>query len=106
MAKNAIGMAIVCEEYGAKFFANGAAPSGALEHPGTLKDPGRVRESWRALLTPEEKKKYFFKFNVDGLMWGDYQSRMQGYATARQNQGFDREESKGMGGGKGVRGFP
>jgi hypothetical protein len=39
----------------------------------------------RALLTPEEKKKYFFKFNVDGLMRGDYQSRMQGYATARQN---------------------
>ena len=29
MAKNAIGMAIACEEYGAKFFANGAAPGGA-----------------------------------------------------------------------------
>ena len=39
----------------------------------------------RALLTPEEKKKYFFKFNVDGLLRGDYQSRMAGYATARQN---------------------
>ena len=39
----------------------------------------------RALLTPEEKKRYFFKFNVDGLMRGDYQSRMNGYATARQN---------------------
>ena len=176
MAKNAIGMAIACEEYGAKFFANGAAPSGVLEHPGTIKDPSRVRESWqatfggsanankvavleegmkytpisispneaqfletrkfqideiarifrvpphmvgdlekssfsnieqqslefvkytldpwvarweqamvRALLTPEEKKKYFFKFNVDGLLRGDYQSRMAGYATARQN---------------------
>lgn len=46
MAKNAIGMAIACEEYGAKFFANGANPSGVLEHPGTLKDPGRVRDSW------------------------------------------------------------
>lgn len=176
MAKNAIGMAIACEEYGAKFFANGAAPSGVLEHPGTLKDPSRVRDSWqatfggsanankvavleegmkytpisispneaqfletrkfqideiarifrvpphmvgdlekssfsnieqqslefvkytldpwvarweqamvRALLTPEEKKHYFFKFNVDGLLRGDYQSRMNGYATARQN---------------------
>ena len=176
MAKNAIGMAISCEEFGAKFFANGAAPSGVLEHPGTLKDPSRVRESWqatfggsnnaqkvavleegmkytpisispdqaqfletrkfqldeiarifrvpphmigdlekssfnnieqqslefvkytldpwvsrweqamvRALLTVEEKKQYFFKFNVDGLLRGDYQSRMQGYATARQN---------------------
>ena len=176
MAKNAIGMAIACEEYGAKFFANGAAPSGVLEHPGTIKDPSRVRESWqatfggsanankvavleegmkytpisispneaqfletrkfqideiarifrvpphmvgdlekssfsnieqqslefvkytldpwvarweqamvRALLTQEEKKTYFFKFNVDGLLRGDYQSRMNGYATARQN---------------------
>ena len=176
MAKNAIGMAIACEEYGAKFFANGAQPGGVLEHPGTLKDPARVRESWqsafggshnanrvavleeglkytpvsvppeqaqfletrkfqvneiarifrvpphmvgdldkssfsnieqqslefvkytldpwvsrweqsmaRALLTPEEKKKYFVKFNVDGLMRGDYQSRMNGYAVGRQN---------------------
>ena len=46
MAKNAIGMAIACEEYGAKFFANGATPGGILEHPGTVKDPQRVRESW------------------------------------------------------------
>ncbi len=44
MAKNAIGMAIACEEYGAKFFANGAAPGGVLEHPSTIKDPQRVRE--------------------------------------------------------------
>ena len=176
MAKNAIGLAIATEEYGSKFFANGAAPSGVLEHPGTIKDPSKVRESWqatfggsgnankiavleegmkytpisispeqaqfletrkfqideiarifrvpphmigdlekssfnnieqqslefvkytldpwvsrweqamvRALLTPDEKKKYFFKFNVDGLLRGDYQSRMNGYATARQN---------------------
>jgi HK97 family phage portal protein len=176
MAKNAIGMAIACEEYGAKFFANGAQPSGVLEHPGTIKDPTRVRESWqstfggshnankvavleegmkytpisispeqaqfletrkfqineiarifrvpphmvgdlekssfsnieqqslefvkytldpwvsrweqsmaRSLLTAEEKKKYFVKFNVDGLLRGDYQSRMNGYAVGRQN---------------------
>ena len=176
MAKNAIGLAIATEEYGSKFFANGAAPSGVLEHPGTIKDPSKVRESWqvtfggsgnankiavleegmkytpisispeqaqfletrkfqideiarifrvpphmigdlekssfnnieqqslefvkytldpwvsrweqamvRALLTPDEKKRYFFKFNVDGLLRGDYQSRMNGYATARQN---------------------
>jgi len=39
----------------------------------------------RALLTPDEKKRYFFKFNVDGLLRGDYQSRMQGYAIGRQN---------------------
>lgn len=176
MAKNAIGMAIACEEYGAKFFANGAAPGGVLEHPGTIKDPGRVRESWqstfggsgnsnkiavleegmkytpigispeqaqfletrkfqineiarifrvpphmvgdlekssfsnieqqslefvkytlepwlvrweqsiqRTLFSPEEKKGYFTKFNVEGLLRGDYASRMSGYATARQN---------------------
>ena len=39
----------------------------------------------RSLLTAEEKKQYFVKFNVDGLLRGDYQSRMNGYATARQN---------------------
>ena len=48
MAKNAIGLAIATEEYGAKFFANGAAPSGVLEHPGTIKDPQRVKESWNS----------------------------------------------------------
>ena len=176
MAKNAIGLAIAAEEYGSKFYANGAAPSGILEHPGTLKDPARVRDSWnatfggssnsnkvavleegmkytpisiapneaqfletrkfqineiarifrvpphmvgdlekssfsnieqqslefvkytldpwvirweqalyRTLLTEEEKKTVFFKFNVEGLLRGDYASRMNGYATARQN---------------------
>ena len=176
MAKNAIGMAIACEEYGAKFFANGAQPGGVLEHPGTIKDPQRVRESWqstfggsgnankiavleegmkytpiaispeqaqfletrkfqineiarifrvpphmvgdlekssfsnieqqslefvkytldpwvirweqsimRSLLTPDEKKTYYVKFNLEGLLRGDYQSRMNGYAIGRQN---------------------
>ena len=176
MAKNAIGLAIAAEEYGSKFYANGAAPSGVLEHPGTLKDPSKVRDSWsqtfggsanshkvavleegmkytpisispneaqfletrkfqideiarifrvpphmvgdlekssfsnieqqslefvkytldpwvsrweqnmaRSLLTAEEKQNYFIKFNVDGLLRGDYQSRMNGYATARPN---------------------
>lgn len=120
MAKNAIGMAIATEEYGAKFFANGATPSGILEYPGTVKDPEAMRESWskgfsggnshkiaileegmkytldpwvarweqsivRSLFTEEEKKKYYVKFNVDGLLRGDYQSRMNGYAIGRQN---------------------
>ena len=176
MAKNAIGLAIATEEYGAKFFANGAAPSGVLEHPGTIKDPQRVRDAWmsqfggshnsgkvavleegmkytpisispeqaqfletrkfqineiarifrvpphmvgdlekssfsnieqqslefvkytldpwvirweqslqRTLLSSEDKKEYFFKFNLEGLLRGDYASRMSGYATARQN---------------------
>ena len=46
MAKNAIGMAIATEEYGAAFFANGATPSGILEHPGVVKNPEAMRESW------------------------------------------------------------
>ncbi len=187
MAKNSIGMAIACEEYGAKFFANGAAPSGVLEHPSTLKDPSRVRESWnatfggssnsnkvavleegmkytpiaispeqaqfletrkfqineiarifrvpphmvgdlekssfsnieqqslefvkytldpwvirweqamaRALLSQSEKSKYFIKFNVDGLLRGDYESRMNGYATARQNGWMSANDIRGL----------
>lgn len=45
MTKHAIGMAIATEEYGAKFFANGATPSGILEYPGAVKDPEAMRES-------------------------------------------------------------
>ena len=37
------------------------------------------------LLLPEEQDIYFPKFNVDGLLRGDYQSRMQGYATGISN---------------------
>ena len=176
MAKTAIGLAIATEEYGSKFFANGATPSGILEYPGTVKDPEKVRDSWtrgfsgsgnahkvavleegmkytpisispeqaqfletrkfqineiarifrvpphmvgdldkssfsnieqqslefvkytldpwvvrweqsiqRTLLQDEEKPRYFVKFNLEGLLRGDYQSRMNGYATARQN---------------------
>ena len=39
----------------------------------------------RSLLNSEEKKKCFAKFNVEGLLRGDYQSRMNGYAIGRQN---------------------
>lgn len=63
MAKNAIGMAIACEEYWAKFFANGAAPSGVLEHPGTIKDPSRIRDSWQSTLAvlPMPIRLWFWK---------------------------------------------
>ena len=39
----------------------------------------------KTLFSENERGKFFVKFNVDGLLRGDYQSRMQGYATARQN---------------------
>ena len=37
------------------------------------------------LLLPDEQDELFPKFNVDGLLRGDYQSRMQGYATGISN---------------------
>ena len=48
MAKNAIGMSLATEEYGAAFFANGANPGGVLEHPGVIKDIQRVKDSWNS----------------------------------------------------------
>ena len=39
----------------------------------------------RSLLNKEEKARYFVKFNLEGLLRGDYQSRMNGYAIGRQN---------------------
>jgi len=51
IARNAIGMSIAAENYGATFFANGANPSGVLEHPeGLGKDSTLdIRETWNAL---------------------------------------------------------
>ena len=51
-------------------------------------DPWLVR--WeqsmsRVLFTDDEKREYFIKFNVDGLLRGDYQSRMSGYSVGIQN---------------------
>ena len=176
MAKNALGMAMATEEYGAAFFKNGANPSGILSMPGVVKDPEKIRQSWeqgfggsqnsnkvaileegmsytpisispeaaqfletrkfqideiarifrvpphmigdlehatfsniehqslefvtytlrpwlvrfeesmqRSLLLPEQKKDYLIRFNVDGILRGDYESRMRGYATGIQN---------------------
>lgn len=187
MAKNAVGMTLACEEYGASFFANGATPGGVLEHPGVLKDPAKVRDSWhsvyggsrnagkvavleegmkytqigippeeaqfletrkfqineiarlyripphmvgdlekssfsnieqqslefvkytldpwvvrweqgiqKALLLPQEKQEYFVKLNVDGLLRGDYQSRMNGYSVGRQNGWYSANDIREM----------
>ncbi|MBR6667777.1 MAG: phage portal protein, partial [Clostridia bacterium] len=46
----------------------------------------RIEQSMnRALFTDREKGVYYVQFNIDGLMRGDYKSRMEGYAIARQN---------------------
>ena len=48
LEKNAIGLGLAAEEYGSKFFSNGARPSGILTHPNTVKNPKVLRESWNA----------------------------------------------------------
>lgn len=177
LAKNAIGMSIASEEYGSKFFANGANPGGIITHPGTLGETPlqNIKESWnnsyggsgnaqrvavleegmtyhqigippeqaqfletrkfqteeiarifrvplhligdlehatfsniehmsiefvkytlapwvsrweqsltQSLLLPTEKD-IFIRFNLDGLLRGDYKSRMEGYSIGIQN---------------------
>lgn len=39
----------------------------------------------RVLFSDREKSRYFVQFNLDGLMRGDYKSRMEGYSIGRQN---------------------
>jgi len=48
MAREAIGLSLATEEFGARFFGNGAQPGGALRHPGRLDKPARenLRKSW------------------------------------------------------------
>lgn len=48
LEKNAIGLGIAAEEYGSRFFANNATPSGVLTHPNTVKDPKALSASWKS----------------------------------------------------------
>jgi HK97 family phage portal protein len=48
LEKNAIGLGMAAEEYGSRFFSNGATPAGVLTHPNTVKNPQALRESWNA----------------------------------------------------------
>ncbi|MGD6778450.1 phage portal protein [Sutcliffiella horikoshii] len=48
LAKNAIGLNIAAEEYGGRFFANNATPSGILSTAGSIKDPTKVRDAWQS----------------------------------------------------------
>ena len=51
----------------------------------------------RSRFSGSEKRNYFIKFNVDGLLRGDYESRMNGYAVARQNGWMSANDNKGTG---------
>jgi HK97 family phage portal protein len=50
----------------------------------------------QALLLPQERAELFIKFNLDGLMRGDYESRMRGYATGIQNGFLSPDDVRGL----------
>ena len=57
----------------------------------------RIEQSMnKALFGENERGKYFVKFNMDGLMRGDYKSRMEGYAIARQNGWMSADDIRGL----------
>jgi len=49
-AREAVGLSIATEEFGARVFSNDAKPGGILEHPGKLTDEAhkRIKDSWQA----------------------------------------------------------
>jgi len=51
MAREAIGLAMATEEYGARYFGNGAKPGGVLTHPKALKKESKdnMRDSWNEM---------------------------------------------------------
>jgi len=52
---------------------------------------------WRCVLTPEEKEQgYYFWHNVNGLLRGDFQTRMAGYSTALQNGFMNQNEVRDL----------
>lgn len=50
-AREAIGLGLATEKFGAAFFGNGARPGGVLEYPGVLKDTARKNliDSWEQM---------------------------------------------------------
>lgn len=48
-AREAVGLSIATEEFGARVFSNDAKPGGILEHPGKLSDEAhkRIKDSWQ-----------------------------------------------------------
>jgi HK97 family phage portal protein len=53
LAREAIGMALALEEFGARFFGNGSNPGGVLEHPNRLTPAAQenLRKSWNEMHT-------------------------------------------------------
>lgn len=49
LAKESIGLAMATEEFGARYFGNGATPGVVLKHPGVMSQDAydRLKESWR-----------------------------------------------------------
>lgn len=49
-AREAIGLALATEEFGSRYFGNGAQPGIVLEHPGTLSNPAqeRMKQNWNS----------------------------------------------------------
>jgi len=58
-AANAVGLAIATEEFGARFFAQGARPGYILSHPGQLSDKAfqRLQSSWNDVSANAHKTK-------------------------------------------------
>jgi HK97 family phage portal protein len=50
----------------------------------------------QALILPSEKTSVFIKFNLDGLLRGDYQSRMRGYSIGIQNGFLSVNDVRGL----------
>jgi HK97 family phage portal protein len=63
--REAIGRALAVQDYGARFFANDATPSGAIVHPGSPPKDQRdeLREAWRLRQTGANRHKIAF-------LWG------------------------------------
>jgi HK97 family phage portal protein len=51
LMRESIAMGLAMEEYGARFFGNGANPGGVLEHPNKLSTPSQdnLRKSWNEM---------------------------------------------------------
>lgn len=65
----AVAMNFAAENYGSRFFANSATPSGILSHPGKLKPEARanVRKSWQA--AHGSAKQHSVALLEEGLSW-------------------------------------